>query len=104
MPRDGLSTPNLSGLSGAPLVVGLTRHELVHPAGLPPANSPFEAEDDYNFTTDAKWLAEPKLGERRWSSPPTLHRGSLRRPRDGRRKLESRAGIAPAFAVLQTAA
>jgi hypothetical protein len=25
---------------------------LVHPAGLPPANSPFEAEDDNNFTTD----------------------------------------------------
>jgi hypothetical protein len=27
---------------------------LVHPAGLPPANSPFEAEDDNNFTTDAE--------------------------------------------------
>ena len=27
----------------------------MHPAGLPPANSPFEAEDDNNFTTDAKW-------------------------------------------------
>ena len=27
---------------------------MVHPAGLPPANSPFEAEDDHNFTTDAK--------------------------------------------------
>src|SRR5205085_1229981 len=26
-----------------------------HPAGLPPANSRFEAEDDNNFTTDAKW-------------------------------------------------
>src|SRR5947207_2495506 len=29
--------------------------KLVHPAGLPPANSPFEAEDDNNFTTDAEW-------------------------------------------------
>ena len=27
---------------------------VVHPAGLPPANSPFEAEDDCNFTTDAE--------------------------------------------------
>ena len=27
---------------------------MVHPAGLPPANSPFEAEDDNNFTTDAE--------------------------------------------------
>ena len=26
----------------------------MHPAGLPPANSPFEAEDDHNFTTDAE--------------------------------------------------
>ena len=26
----------------------------MHPAGLPPANSPFEAEDDNNFTTDAE--------------------------------------------------
>jgi hypothetical protein len=36
--------------------VGLTRHELVHPAGLPPADSPFEAEDDNNFTTDAEMV------------------------------------------------
>ncbi len=57
--------------------VGLTRHELVHPAGwasqglqigytkqdrslprtvVPPANSPFEAEDDHNFTTDAEMV------------------------------------------------
>ena len=34
--------------------VGLTRREFVHPAGLPPANSPFEAECDGNFTTDAE--------------------------------------------------
>ena len=31
-----------------------TRRELAHPAGLPPANSPFEAEDDNDFTTDAE--------------------------------------------------
>jgi hypothetical protein len=36
--------------------VGLTRHELAHPAGLPPADSPFEAEDDNNFTTDAEMV------------------------------------------------
>ena len=30
--------------------------KLVHPAGLPPANSPFEAEDDHNFTTDAEMV------------------------------------------------
>ena len=29
------------------------KKKLAHPAGLPPANSPFEAEDDCNFTTDA---------------------------------------------------
>ena len=28
----------------------------MHPAGLPPANSPFEAEDDNNFTTDAEMV------------------------------------------------
>ena len=28
--------------------------KMAHPAGLSPANSPFEAEDDNNFTTDAK--------------------------------------------------
>ena len=28
----------------------------MHPAGLPPANSPFEAEDDHNFTTDAQMV------------------------------------------------
>lgn len=27
---------------------------MAHPAGLPPANSPFEAEDDCDFTTDAE--------------------------------------------------
>ena len=37
-------------------MVGLTRRELVHPAGLPPTNSPFEAEDDNNFTTDAEMV------------------------------------------------
>jgi hypothetical protein len=32
--------------------------KVVHPAGLPPADSPFEAEDDNNFTTDAKAVSE----------------------------------------------
>ena len=31
--------------------------KMVHPAGLLPANSPFEAEDDINFTTDAEMVA-----------------------------------------------
>jgi hypothetical protein len=29
---------------------------LAHPAGVPPADSPFEAEDDNNFTTDAEMV------------------------------------------------
>jgi hypothetical protein len=33
----------------------------VHPAGLPPANSPSEAEDDNNFTTDALKLGRTAL-------------------------------------------
>ena len=42
--------------------------KLAHPAGLSPANSPFEAEHDYSFTTDAEMVAadgnapsEPRL-------------------------------------------
>ena len=35
--------------------------KLVHPAGLPPANSPFEAEDDNNFTTDAEMEPTERL-------------------------------------------
>ena len=31
-----------------------SERRLVHPAGLSPADSPFEAEDDNNFTTDAE--------------------------------------------------
>lgn len=34
---------------------------MVHPAGLPPANSPFEAEDDHNFTTDAEAKDEGRM-------------------------------------------
>lgn len=42
-------------LSLDPLLFGLNHLPaiLAHPAELPPANSPFEAEDDYTFTTDA---------------------------------------------------
>jgi hypothetical protein len=44
--------------------------KVVHPAGLPPANSPFEAEDDHNFTTDA--LPETKIEDGEWkmANPP----------------------------------
>jgi hypothetical protein len=35
--------------------------KLAHPAGLSPANSPFEAEDDSNFTTDAKLVLRQGL-------------------------------------------
>ena len=31
-----------------------------HPAGLSPANSPFEAEHDCNFTTDAEMVVVPQ--------------------------------------------
>ena len=37
-------------------VIRVSSFNLVHPAGLPPANSPFEAEDDNNFTTDAEMV------------------------------------------------
>ena len=33
----------------------------MHPAGLPPANSPFEAEDDHSFTTDAEVKDEGRM-------------------------------------------
>jgi hypothetical protein len=42
--------PNLSGLSGAPLVVGLTRYELVLPAGFSPATATFEASHSDNLS------------------------------------------------------
>ena len=34
---------------------------MAHPAGLPAANSPFEAEHDRNFTTDALFAGNPLL-------------------------------------------
>src|SRR5712664_1920547 len=46
---------------------------MVHPAGLPPANSPFEAEDDNNFTTDAEMEPMERLALS-WGNVP----GSLR--------------------------
>ena len=39
---------------------------MAHPAGLPPADSPFEAEDDSNFTTDAKMARQPWLASEGW--------------------------------------
>src|SRR5229473_3132606 len=74
-----ISTPNLSVLSGASLVVGLTRRELVHPAGLPPANSPFEAEDDNYFTTDAEMACRAEARTCGRQCPPTLE-ASARQP------------------------
>jgi len=58
--------------------VGLTRHELAHPAGVlahghQPANSPFEAEDDCNFTTDAEMVG--RLGFAPGGSTPVLLAG-----------------------------
>jgi len=41
---------------------------MAHPAGLPPANSPFEAEDDCNFTTDAL-SAEFGARSAEWKQP-----------------------------------
>ena len=46
-PARPVDIPNLSAW-------GAHARKLVHPAGLPPANSPFEAEDDNSFTTDAE--------------------------------------------------
>jgi len=53
----GLAPPRLPDSESGPSAIRVKPHarELVHPAGLPPANSPFEAEDDNNFT-DAKMV------------------------------------------------
>lgn len=54
----GLAPPRLPDSESGPSAIRVEPHarELVHPAGLPPANSPFEAEDDCNFTTDAEMV------------------------------------------------
>ena len=54
----GLAPPRLPDSESGPSAIRVEPHarELVHPAGLPPANSPFEAEDDNNFTTDAEMV------------------------------------------------
>jgi hypothetical protein len=41
----------------------------VHPAGLPPADSPFEAEDDNNFTTDAEMACRAVASAKAGGSP-----------------------------------
>jgi hypothetical protein len=51
-PRLTVSETGPSAVRGEPHAV--KSKKMVHPAGLPPADSPFEAEDDCNFTTDAK--------------------------------------------------
>ena len=65
--------------------------KLVHPAGLPPANSPFEAEDDCNFTTDAKWWVATVLPRAlRFKRP--LHRCNACNPvRDAKAELNRRS-------------
>src|SRR5438093_13144409 len=77
-----------------------TISQLVHPAGLPPANSPFEAEDDNNFTTDAKNCLPSRSYDGRFS-PPTLE-ASTRQPSlllRCERRLVGRHGAAPCSAV-----
>ena len=77
---------------------------MAHPAGLPPANSPFEAEDDNNFTTDAEM--EPM--ERVFACGHLHSRGAMRpavyetaavaaEPR--RHEMVGRHGAAPCSAV-----
>ena len=54
----GLAPPRLPDSESGPSAIRVEPHarELVHPAGLPPANSSFEAKDDCNFTTDAEMV------------------------------------------------
>ena len=61
-PARPVDIPNLSAW-------GAHARKLVHPAGLPPANSPFEAEDDHNFTTDAKLEPAERLALSRGRDP-----------------------------------
>ncbi len=71
---------------------------LAHPAGLPPANSPFEAEDDNNFTTDAKYGAP--TGTRTPTFPlkrRTLWYSSSRSIRDAKAESNRRGQICKAW-------
>ena len=54
----GLAPPRLPDSESGPSAIRVKPHarKLVHPAGLPPANSSFEAKDDNNFTTDAEMV------------------------------------------------
>ena len=54
----GLAPPRLPDSESGPSAVRVEPHarELVHPAGLPPANSSFEAKHDCNFPTDAEMV------------------------------------------------
>src|SRR5580765_5618547 len=47
--------------------------KLVHPAGLSPADSPFEAEDDCNFTTDAEMGPTERLALS-WGKRPAVYK------------------------------
>lgn len=61
----GLAPPRLPDSESGPSAIRVKPHarKLVHPAGLPPADSPFEAEDDNNFTTDAEGIEREDRAE-----------------------------------------
>ena len=72
-----LAPPRLPDSESGPSAIRVKPHarKLVHPAGLPPANSPFEAEDDHNFTTDAEMACRAEARTREFEdsrSKPTL--------------------------------
>ena len=56
VPREGFPPPTSRSERSVSSSWAKRVRKLVHPAGLPPANSPFEAEDDNNFTTDAEMV------------------------------------------------
>jgi hypothetical protein len=70
---------------------------MVHPAGLPPANSPFEAEDDNSFTTDAVLNAEFGMRNENQNSPLLADPDSAFRTLHFALELVGRLGIAPSL-------
>ena len=97
VPREGTCTPKLCRSESGPSAIGLTTaRELVHPAGLPPANSPFEAEDDNNFTTDAEMVGPTgtrTLTFSRLRDGTSLLKFSATRNRDTKAELNRRGQI-----------
>ena len=66
---------------------------MVHPAGLPPANSPFEAEDDCNFTTDAAMGPMERLALS-WGQCPAVYETAAVAA-EPHRQMVGRLGFAP---------